>query len=355
MMFRRKKARPHIPIPRRNNHNHIPEDIVFDVLSRLPVKSLLRFSCVCKSWSSLIHSRSFISTHLNMSSCRVDNDHDHGYVMHMPRSSVENTQLCTVTCDRTFDCISEFRAPFIRYTYVVGSCNGLLCLYYYWNFNYNVHFWNPSIRKFKSLPTASIILSNTLSLGFAYDSQNNDYKLVKVEWPIEPSPTLLPLPPPEFEVYSLSSDSWRKVEFGISWRPNIWYYSINYDSPFPFVSGHLHFMVGTIRETGQQEMHPCEMILSFDVNSEKIGELPVPDDDSFQGDSSYGKRLTLFKGKLALIKEHSFRLCGYGHSVWVMMDYGACKSWNKLFSVTIEGPNVSGTSSLALIPIDVFD
>ena len=120
---------------------------------------------------------------------------------------------------------------------------------------------------------------------------------MKVEWPIDPSHTLQPMPPPEFEVYSLSSDSWRKVEFGISWRPNIWYYSINNNSPFPFVIGHLHFMVGTIRETGQQEMHPREMILSFDVNSEKIGELPVPDDDSFQGDISYGKRLTLFKGK----------------------------------------------------------
>lgn len=151
----------------------------------------------------------------------------------------------------------------------------------------------------------------------------------------------VPMPPPEFEVYSLSSDSRRRVEFGISWRPNIWYYSINNNSPFPFVRGHLHFMVGTIRET-RQEMHPCEMILSLDVNSEKIGELPVPDDDSFKEGSSYGKHLTLFKGKLALIKEHSFRPCGYGHSVWVMMDYGVCKSWNKLFSVTIEGPNVDG-------------
>ncbi|KAG0531301.1 hypothetical protein BDA96_04G011900 [Sorghum bicolor] len=39
----------------------LPEDIIFDVLSRLPVKTLCRFRCVSKSWRALISSPAFAS------------------------------------------------------------------------------------------------------------------------------------------------------------------------------------------------------------------------------------------------------------------------------------------------------
>ena len=41
----------------------IPEDVVVDILLRLPVKSLLRFKCVRKNWCALIKSPSFIREH----------------------------------------------------------------------------------------------------------------------------------------------------------------------------------------------------------------------------------------------------------------------------------------------------
>ena len=50
--------------------SEIPRDIITDVLSRVPVKSLLRFRCVSKPWCSLIDSPHFVKTHLNRS---VDN------------------------------------------------------------------------------------------------------------------------------------------------------------------------------------------------------------------------------------------------------------------------------------------
>ena len=34
----------------------IPEDVTFEILSSLPIKSLLRFSCVSKRWRSLVSS-----------------------------------------------------------------------------------------------------------------------------------------------------------------------------------------------------------------------------------------------------------------------------------------------------------
>ena len=41
----------------------MPEDLLIDILARLPVKSLQRFKCVCKYWYALIGSPDFISNH----------------------------------------------------------------------------------------------------------------------------------------------------------------------------------------------------------------------------------------------------------------------------------------------------
>jgi len=45
--------------------NHIPDDIVFYIISKLPDKSLKRFECVCKSWSLLSDNRDFMTMYRN--------------------------------------------------------------------------------------------------------------------------------------------------------------------------------------------------------------------------------------------------------------------------------------------------
>nr|GMD41380.1 putative F-box protein At3g52320 [Ipomoea batatas] len=42
----------------------LPEDMVAEILSWLPVESLLRFKCVCKNWRHLIHQDDFVEKHL---------------------------------------------------------------------------------------------------------------------------------------------------------------------------------------------------------------------------------------------------------------------------------------------------
>ncbi|KAM7528085.1 hypothetical protein LguiB_031495 [Lonicera macranthoides] len=46
-----------------NSNSNMPEDLLIDILARLPVKSLLRFKCVSKYWYALIGSPDFISNH----------------------------------------------------------------------------------------------------------------------------------------------------------------------------------------------------------------------------------------------------------------------------------------------------
>ncbi|KAK4572161.1 hypothetical protein RGQ29_030542 [Quercus rubra] len=154
------------------SQRNLLEEIVFEILARLLVKSLLRFRCVCNSWYSYITNPNFISTHL------LCHNHDGGYAVHMPKTTVispslrrPHNQICTAASDRT-----SFKFK-------------------------DVYLWNPSIRKFKRLPDTCLTQLRPVRLGFGYDSQNNDYKVVRISWGCPQS-----MPPLEVEVYSLSSN-----------------------------------------------------------------------------------------------------------------------------------------------------
>ncbi|XP_028055553.1 F-box/kelch-repeat protein At3g23880-like [Camellia sinensis] len=50
---------------------YLSEELVIEILSRLPVKSLMRFKCVCKTWCSLTTNPSLIAAHLNNNTDRT--------------------------------------------------------------------------------------------------------------------------------------------------------------------------------------------------------------------------------------------------------------------------------------------
>ena len=196
----------------------------------------------------------------------------------------------------------------------MGSCNGILCFINYnapgFNVSNVVYLWNPSIRNLRGCPITSF--------GIGYGSQNNDFKVVGISQTFAKSK-----PPPEVGVYSLNSDSWKRVELGISLRPNVFYYNVNTFKALPFVSGHLHWMLKIVEHVGGQVRHSADMLLSFDVNSEKFKQLPLPDDEG----SCFTKLITSFKGKLAMIK---FKIGAQQHStlcsIWVKREYGVIDS-----------------------------
>ncbi|KAL4599542.1 hypothetical protein ACB092_11G133900 [Castanea dentata] len=311
------------PILRRRM-NHLPCDIVLNILGKLPVKSVIRLWRVCKFWDSLITTPSFISTHLNRNN---NNNKDNGndYIIHMASwkarrlvsshlsKSTPKTSICTVAFDRTFDKISDIEIPFdftSDCTQMVGSCNGLLCLA---DSNNVIYLWNPSVRKFKKLPHTCLENLNHVTLGFAYCSENNDYKVVRTSRSTFLSPS-------EIEMYTLSSDSWRRVEISVT--TDVWF-SKDLLSPSPLVSGALHWITET-------------SIVAFDVNSEKFRRLALPD-VSIYGQQLQRTCIASLRGKLAFIAKLAFiGQSSFQYFIWVMTDYGVVESWNKLFVVPFE-------------------
>ena len=48
-------------------HVFLPDELITEVLSFLPVRSLMRLKCVCKSWKTLISDSTFVKLHLKRS------------------------------------------------------------------------------------------------------------------------------------------------------------------------------------------------------------------------------------------------------------------------------------------------
>nr|XP_009770616.1 PREDICTED: F-box/kelch-repeat protein At3g23880-like isoform X2 [Nicotiana sylvestris] len=73
----------------------LPAELVTEILSRLPMKPLLQFMCVSKSWLSLISSPEFIKTHLILSANNMDYIH-HKVMMSSYSRHTSNVKVCSL-------------------------------------------------------------------------------------------------------------------------------------------------------------------------------------------------------------------------------------------------------------------
>jgi F-box interacting protein len=293
------------------------DDIVFDILTWVPVKALIRFRCVSKSWYSSIANPIFITAHFNQAKSLSNNNHN-GYLLYGSESS-----LCTAmfNSDRTLTQNSSFEIPFNDMNVIiVGYCNGLFCI----RNNCDFYLWNPSIKKLKSISITRFSMPlPRYTLGLAYHSQNNDFKVLRIT-------RYRTVHSPVAEVYTLSSDSWRRVEIPIELlnetRSN-GCFSYIISSPCVFFHGALHYIVESIVETSD-----VKFILAFDVNDEIFREIMLPQ-NLLDGVDSFD-HLTVFKGSLALFAcgqaldewEEKYQIS----VIWVMREYGVVESWTKI-------------------------
>ena len=278
----------------------LPEDLVIDILLRLPVKPLVRFRLVSKSWSALLKSRNFTTTHLNRSA-------NHGCHLLVDSQGAERHTMILIS-GKALDVAEKIETPEIgdERRRMVGSCNGLVCLY---NGQRNIILWNPATREHRILPSLRIDPDspNTLRwdcVGFGYHLE--DYKVVRILCSRDEHPNRA-----EVEVYSMSTGSWRVVDAIVPCliRPN--YMCSVILKGMPYWLGH-----ELVRENTSVEIK--EFVVCFDMGNEVFRQVHVPDaEGSF---SVYRKELGVLHESLAIIYYPWREQTSNFVEIWVMKD-----------------------------------
>ncbi|XP_047339504.1 F-box protein CPR1-like [Impatiens glandulifera] len=299
----------------------LPDEILADILCRLPVKCLLRLRCVSKSWLSLISSSHFVKLHLSQSVQTKNNlrifmwkdniyrvDFDLLKEGFLPPVAVDYLPLsCPV-----MSLIMEMR--FADYDYdggilLCGSCDGLLCLSNAISIN-TVLLWNPSTRKSIKLPYPFVDFRDKYDIvynciyRFGYDNTNDDYKVVRIVF-ISNIFRVGICTDYELNVYSLKSNLWHTESFGDS-----------------IVSGALHWISSVESDTEKKIL-----IVAFDLGTEKYRVIPPPE---FVG-PHFRLNLDNLGGCLSLS-------CHYESSfvdVFLLKEYGRENEyWSKLITIS---------------------
>ncbi|KAK9086242.1 hypothetical protein Syun_028636 [Stephania yunnanensis] len=233
-----------------------PEEVVLQILARLPVKPLFRFKSVCKVWYRLVSDKYFVQLYNNVS---VDNPM---VLVELLRSF--NVQPSYICVDRMRG-VSEFSLDFLKdRVKVKASCNGLLCcasipdkgIYYV---------CNPMTRDYRLLPrtrerpmTRFHPDNEATLVGLAYDLCNQKFKVVLAGFyrPFgrRPLDSFICL------VYDSDSNAWTRSlssqteEFTHMNRNQVVY-----------ANGLLHWLT-----------YSCLYILALDLNSLEWRKIPLP-------------------------------------------------------------------------------
>ncbi|XP_058202732.1 F-box protein CPR1-like [Rhododendron vialii] len=192
---------------------NLPLEMVAHVLSLLPIKSQCKFKCVSPSWNSLISSPNFAKTNKPSKTILISNSQGL-YSVDFAAPNLTAEKL-------------DFPSAEGKLTYGCGSCNGLVlvCVEDV-DSNSNFLLLNPFTRECKKLPqspfydtssSARIKLittrTHTILPGLGYDSSTDDYKVAMLLYTC--------MPESEYDhagnvseviVYSLKTDSWRRIQ-----------------------------------------------------------------------------------------------------------------------------------------------
>jgi len=154
-------------------------------LQRLPVKYLIRFKCIRKSWFSLIsHDINFANSHFQHTAAK------HTLRLMFLSNSNPETLSLDFDCEASsfgYETITEIPSPsftkpqFDYFNQIVSSCRDFIFSHH----RSSYYLWNPSTGVHKQIPLSPLYSNleakySCFRYGFGYDQSTNDYLVVSL-------------------------------------------------------------------------------------------------------------------------------------------------------------------------------
>ncbi|PIN13940.1 hypothetical protein CDL12_13434 [Handroanthus impetiginosus] len=302
-----------------NPFDPLPHEIAIDILSRLPITSLIQFSFVCRSLNSLSHDPHLVHLHLsrshmNESSCLIfHSDYPIQNQLHFLQLSDKKVRKIN----------TPFAISMPEFS-IIGSSNGLLCLINTL-FSDSLYLYNPFTRDYFEVPKNFEFQDQIVVYGFGFHPVTSDYKVVKIGCYMRRFQIQSNRQTSEVQTYSLRSNTWKN-------RGIIPYKLEKSSSPGVLVSGRLHW----VSRWGKYNGHHERIIVSYDLADDSFHEIRIP--GSISG--SFGRwvscHLASLDGCLCAIVPVP---PGHGaFNIWSMKEYGVKESWAKVYNIGVYHP-----------------
>ncbi|KAL3645392.1 hypothetical protein CASFOL_010572 [Castilleja foliolosa] len=314
--------------------SELPSNILSDILSRLPIKTIFVCRSVCKAFLDVTTSNPhFNSLHgsyttqclaIQFKSSPMGSIHLVDSELDTSFSVGENAklkkpmfQICTFQTTHFKKHFPSFgnENKFI----LVNSCNGLL--FFAENSRCQRAFvCNPITREYVTLFEFDECNRHRTTMGywFGFSPEENLYKVLRISGSVNVNTSweIDFIPERWAQVYTVGSSSWRLLEE----KPLSDY--LSWESSSAILNGTICWLCGEYYESSK-------FIVYFDFHTEKFGEIPAP--VSFQSNElRQSTSIGVLGGYLCVIDDSSH------FDIWVMKEFGCQESWTKAFSVDME-------------------
>ncbi|KAL1197570.1 putative F-box/kelch-repeat protein [Cardamine amara subsp. amara] len=300
--------------------SNLPQDLVEEILSRVPATSLKQLRPTCKRWNALFNDQGFTQKHFRKATkesmvlmrmdCRV-------CLMSIDLNVAPPSIEFKGTLSLKHDISTSKEVDIVEFFH----CDGLLLCKTY---EYRLVVWNPCMGEARWIQLRADNKNySRFALGYENNKSYHSYKILRC-WGYVPHNKVLEnrvvfgFKNHGFEIYAFSSDSWRVLDDvgfhrflpsnGVSVKGNAYWIAID-----------------------ENDKH--EFLLSFDFTQENFKRLCLPPLlDNF---SRFRTILAVGEEQLALIKQSDINNSTSKMEIWLTNKIDTVLQWSKSFTVDL--------------------